>query len=343
MKKVKNCLYFDNKAKGKHRKELKRKCRKHLYIKKGLILGGVYKGQLKHKSKNPNKIRPLTEKAPSNFSFISNTEELLNFFNKLKGKFNNRNNVSLDLSDINHIDPSSISLLVANIKDDRFLRGMTVTGNTPKDENLKKVFLESGFFDYVKSSTPRTKHNNILFHKSNKRAIGEIAKDIVEKATSHIENNDIEVVSSLYEILMELMDNTNSHANPRKKSCYNWWMYMYKEPKQKKVSFAFVDLGIGIFKSFVSKGLMDKIELFVGAKHNIDFLEDFFSGNIGSRTGKPFRGKGWPLIYKYAKRISNIKNLTLISNNVYANIPLESYQKLNTPFDGTFVYWELYS
>ena len=57
-------------------------------------------------------------------------------------------------------------------------------------------------------------------------------------------------------------------------------------------------------------------------------------------TGKHFRGKGLPGIKQVLDR-EQISNLSIISNNVNANMKNNKYLKLKNQFSGTFVAWEL--
>jgi hypothetical protein len=57
-------------------------------------------------------------------------------------------------------------------------------------------------------------------------------------------------------------------------------------------------------------------------------------------TGEHFRGKGLPGIKEVFER-QQISNLFVISNNVFANVTKDEYNKISSNFSGTFVFWEI--
>ena len=59
-----------------------------------------------------------------------------------------------------------------------------------------------------------------------------------------------------------------------------------------------------------------------------------------SVTGQHFRGKGIPGIKQVLDR-KQISNLSIISNDVTADVTNNIYLKLNNQFSGTFIAWEL--
>ena len=70
-------------------------------------------------------------------------------------------------------------------------------------------------------------------------------------------------------------------------------------------------------------------------------MERILDGDLHkTATGQSYRGKGLPGI-KTALIRNQISNLYIITNDAYANVCNNEYQKLSHAFDGTFVYWEL--
>ena len=78
-------------------------------------------------------------------------------------------------------------------------------------------------------------------------------------------------------------------------------------------------------------------------KDNIKLVPKLFSGSIyTSRTKNKKRGQGLPSI-KECSENQNIKNFVIISNNVKITLPTLESELLINKFNGTLLYWELYS
>jgi len=78
----------------------------------------------------------------------------------------------------------------------------------------------------------------------------------------------------------------------------------------------------------------------LGFKSNADILKEILLGNVRSRTRLSYRGKGIPGIFKAFKR-GQLRNLIIVTNDVYANVGEERFETLNIGFEGTFFYWEI--
>ena len=139
---------------------------------------------------------------------------------------------------------------------------------------------------------------------------------------------------------MESMANTCYHAKPKSIGEETWWLTVYHNREDDHVSFAFIDLGVGIFKSSKMSDFITQASTLFGLNDNRDILKEIISGRKLSRTRIPFRGKGLPTIYKGLER-NYYSNLRIISNDVSADLSKGEYLKLKTEFKGTFLYWEL--
>jgi len=69
-------------------------------------------------------------------------------------------------------------------------------------------------------------------------------------------------------------------------------------------------------------------------------LKDMLSGEVESRTGLPYRGKGLPSMNQDLIR-GGIRNLIIISNDVKAEVEKQNFEVLPRPFRGTLIYWEV--
>jgi hypothetical protein len=115
---------------------------------------------------------------------------------------------------------------------------------------------------------------------------------------------------------------------------------VYHDKVDNHVSFAFIDLGVGIFRSSKMNNFKIQAASLFGLSDNIDILKEIISGRKLSSTKIPYRGKGLPNIYKGIER-NYYSNLKIISNDVKADLSKNLFVKLKNEFKGTFIYFEL--
>ena len=287
-----------------------------------------------HKQKEISKFEKL--KAPSNFSFIENTDAILSYLENIKSHVRRRKPVFINLKEITNLTNDAIVLLLALIKNPSITKGVTIKGNYPRDEELKKIFKESGVFG---ANGQDDEPKNYILTRQNKKAEGRIANELIKHATKIIFGQEARC-PGVYKALMESMANTCYHAKPEKIGHETWWLTVYHDRTLNKVSFAFIDLGIGIFKSSKVANFRDKLSKFFGIRDNRKVLKEIISGRKLSRTKIPYRGKGLPTIYKGLER-NYYNNLKIISNDVKVDFGADNYERLSKEFSGTFIYWEL--
>ena len=276
-------------------------------------------------------------KAPENFSFIENTEELLGYIEILRKCAMNRKNILIDLSSITNLTNDAIVLILSFVKNPKLTNGVGVRGNYPTEEKLKKIFIESGLFKSEKNNN--TTQKNYILTRRNKKADGKIAEEII-KRSSKVIFGKVGRCPGVYKALLECMANTCYHAKPKYIAFENWWLTAYHDQDKNHVSFAFIDTGVGIFKSSKMNDFSLKFESLFGKSNNIDLLKEIISGRQRSRTKISFRGKGLPTIFKGIER-NYYSNLKIISNDVKADLSNDNFEILNKQFSGTFLYWEL--
>lgn len=275
-------------------------------------------------------------KAPSNFSFVENTNSILTYLEDIQTRINRRKPILINLRDITHLTNDAIVLLLAFIKNPTITRGVPIQGNYPRDKELRKIFHESGVFG---ANGNDTGPKNYILTRRNKKAEGGIANELIKRATKIIFGQEARC-PGVYRALMESMANTCYHAKPQQIGHETWWLTVYHDKVADKVSFAFIDLGVGIFKSSKMRGFREKLTSFFGITDNRDVLREIISGRKMSSTKIPYRGKGLPNIYKGLER-NYYSNLKIISNDVKADLSADKYEKLSKEFRGTFLYWEL--
>lgn len=154
--------------------------------------------------------------APSVFSILKNTEEMVYFFDELSILLQKRNKIFLDLSEITEITSDAIIYMLSLFeyfrkKNDSATGKMR--GNFPTNSYCKDMLVESGFFDYVNPTYRFQKTNaNILSFQSDKIVQPEIAKKVVVFAREKLNQERTSASKRSYEIIIECMGNTNDHA-----------------------------------------------------------------------------------------------------------------------------------
>lgn len=283
--------------------------------------------------------------APSNFSFIDNTDEVLDYLNKCHDAFKSKDKVNFNIEDLEILTPDAISLLVASINDPKFTLNGLFTGNAPKDKKLNKLFTASGFYNFVSSSMIVKQNqdieNNLLHKETDYKVRPVIAKNLCIKGLKHVVK-ELKPFEPLYEIIIEAMQNTNNHASAVKNDKTKWWAYVYNDPETGNSIYSFLDLGVGIFDSIVVKTYLQKQAQRIGMHHNVKYVKDLLDGKIQSRIelDNEIRGKGIPQIVNNAQ-LDCFKRFYIISNDVKIDVKNKVGIKLNNNFSGTFLYWEI--
>ena len=220
---------------------------------------------------------------PKNFSFIDNTNEILEYFIKCKSLLHNKEKVQCDLSHITALSSDAIALLAACANDESFLgkRGR-IRGNAPADPELLRLFIESGFYNHVKATkvlkSAHKSDTNLFHQESNYQVQSDIAKNACILGTKHVFGSN-KPFPDLYEMLIEAMSNTNNHAsNNSNANQFKWWLYTYNAPNGHTM-YTFIDLGVGIFDS-IPVQLFKKIKKVIGLENNTDLVPDLLDGKI---------------------------------------------------------------
>ncbi|TDE52730.1 hypothetical protein [Flavobacterium sp. GT3P67] len=339
-------LYITSKFKKRNKKKSldafrkykKRKGKKYTLVQKKTENKERNKGKFYNTEVRKPKIIPLS--APSDFSLINNTEKTINYFNLVHNAIKANNGVLFDISKITTLTTDAIAVQIAKIKDERFHLNRRILGNEPDDVDLKKLFTQSGFYEYVNTTNKHEKNDKkLLIHEiTNNRVEPDIAKEACLIGLKHTFKNE-EIFEPLYDILIEIMQNTNNHAgNIRGK--YDWWLHVYNHPDSLKTSYSFLDLGVGIFESLPVKSFKRDILELVGLTSNLDLVPKLFAGEIKSRTARPERGKGIPQVFECSQD-SVFEKFILISNDIYADLKSKENKIIKTPFEGTLFYWEI--
>lgn len=277
--------------------------------------------------------------APEHYSIIYNTIETLNYFNDIRDILASGQRVRFDLTEVRRMTTDAIAVQIAKIKDERYSRKVPIFGNAPKEESLSNLFLHSGFYDHVRVSGAKPASDNKLIHEiTANRVEPDIAKDACLLGINHTFKNS-SIFEPLYDIIIEVMQNTNNHAG-KTRGMYDWWLHVYNHPSSSKTSYTFLDLGSGIFKSLPVRTFWREAKERLHLASNLDLVERLFAGEIKSRTSRPERGKGIPQIYECAQDKVFTKFI-LVSNDIFFDLKTRESKLLSTKFDGTLFYWEI--
>lgn len=286
--------------------------------------------------------------APLNFSLVSNPEETVAFFNNIiqfiSTKKNFGKSIFIDISQISHLTNDALMYLLAlvNNLDNNFKNRCSFSGNVPNDKKVRKLFVESGFYQFVRhqGDTHLIRNNDTVQIMSGENCNTELAKRlcnfVCEKA--HI---DKKKCGFLYNIIIELMSNTHRHAYPDGQNILHTRWYCFAEfDGNQTISISFMDTGAGI-PSTVRKNFLEQIDI-LRIKGEYSYVVSALKGEFRTSTRKNNRGKGLPKIREYCLA-GKIKDMHILANKADVIMQGEKYisKDLSFSFCGTLYYWDI--
>jgi hypothetical protein len=293
--------------------------------------------------------------APEHFSFVDNPEGVSHFIALLERFFIQRRPVFVVLSEVTHLDDGAVVVLLSVMV--RFKAdSIRFNGDLPHNEAARKVLLASRFLDYLykrfrDDDSYEFAGNRSIFTHAKRTVDSELGEKVIA-ASSQTVWGEPRRCPGVQRALIELMHNTNNHASPLAEGEKHWWLSVKHVKQDHRVSFSFVDYGIGVFRSLeqkapgtkffgaitkLAKNLLD--DLVHGS--NAEILRLIFQGVLHkTATGQSYRGKGLPGIYR-AFRNGTFSDFVMITNDAMYDSRTEKYTTLSRPFSGTFVYWTL--
>ena len=288
--------------------------------------------------------------APVNFSIIENPEEFIRFVNSIHCNLENSKKVFINLEKLESMTDDALVILLSNmIKFQE--KQIPFNGNYPKKPEYKRKIKQSGFMEYLSKKTPdgialNTMNSAIYTHGKN-RVLSSVASQLIE-ASSYTVWGEPRRCPGVMNTFTELMANTYKHASSEEGK-HHWWVSVTKDKVNQKVTFSFVDYGVGIFRSLKNKKADDQLynaleklwNKFPWADNDAKMMKLILQGELHKTvTCQPNRGKGLPYIYDCMKR-KHIDSLVIISNKVYVDVKNDIYKLLDNEFIGTFVTWEM--
>lgn len=286
--------------------------------------------------------------APKNFSIIDNAVECIDFFDDIIKKIDEHSfkaQFFIDTSNVEHVTVDAIMYLIALLNDVRTKISKALSyrfkGNYPKSLDARRIFIESGFTEYVNSNgstiLPTSSKIRILNGKTNDPTT---VKEVCCFVQTHCNLNRIETMP-LYNTLTELMLNTHHHAynnDQYSKTACKW--YLYAEKTDKYVRFSFLDTGEGI-PNTVYKKFFEKLQFY---KKDSDFIVSALNGDFRTQTRQNNRGKGLPQI-KDCCSTGLLRDAYIFSGKGLCKINNESFEFTQTDYKnallGTLFSWNI--
>lgn len=293
-----------------------------------------------------------TVHAPKVLSLLRNADEIAKFVSELKNDFDRQRSVFVDLQGVREVDYDGLTVLLSVLV--RFkAKKIPFNGNYPRDMSARRILNDSGFFRHLFSrpfedqrSYELVSERSIVTH-ANMIVDSHLGAEIVAEASETVWG-ERRRCPGVQRALIELMHNTNNHASGDKQGDKHWWLSVKHFKEQHRVTFSFLDFGVGVFKSLHTKpeghrfyGVLQKLRDRVRYGNDAEVMRLIFEGELHrTATGKYYRGKGLPGIYAALTK-NEFSNLAMITNRVFFDSATQSYRTLANEFQGTFVHWEL--
>ena len=268
----------------------------------------------------------------------------MSFFTRIELAFRHPDPIFIDLEGVEKLTIEAVLLLVSRIQLRELRRCIGVRGNEPKDERLRALFAQSGFYRFVTgppSGYQKEKDLGILRKHEGKQVREDLCAEMVHYATGKV-LGVTKKNGGLYRTLIECMANTRDHAAVNNKGRESWWLSVYYDSDSRVASFAFLDNGVGVFKSVKMQTFLRQWGHFFGILSHVDILNELMEAKLGSRTGLSYRGKGLPSIRRVLQR-QQIKNLRIVTNRAYLDVGSRTGKALRQSFRGTCLTWELHN
>ena len=314
----------------------------------------------KRKVKNVDKVSDINFVVPTNFSIINNPEITIKFFNDVIGKVEKIRKLykskkvtnyirlfNFDMENVEIITSDALMYLLTIIKntrgDDRYLP-INWVGNFPKNEEVKKYLKRSGYLNYVRTAKENIiqTDNNITikfgtgYEYRDKNKFVDIRRQIIDFSCDKLKKDKTKI-NFLMTMLTEMIANINDHAYDKEGLFRHNW-YIFVENMKDKITYTFMDNGLGI-PSTIKKKMLEKLFEIIEQDKEYKYIEAAFSGiEKRSKTGLMERGNGLPSIYEQFIN-KNVENFIIISNKAFFS-EKSKYDLINN-LNGTIFYWEI--
>lgn len=329
-----------NKASKKRRHE--KKHRKLEKLKKTIINDRVRKLHLRAKLQG---IKRVTVDFPSHFSIVDNPRESLPHFTDIIIRITKGHPLYLNANSVQTITIDTLLYLLSLFNKFKwFSIDFSVMGKAPDSEPAKSIFVESGFYEYVRSTRKFANKGDCVQIHTGVDADSTIAKSLCQFSMLKLglARND---TKGLYDIVMEIILNTIQHAYDRDKRHNKWYIYARFDPLSQEIFFAILDTGHGIPTTVKTK-FLETVQrlanaLFPGSLLvDAKIIQSALNGEFRTQTGLGYRGKGIPRIAHYCN-VKYISDLKIVSAQGYVSHEDNRLEALPDGFIGTLYSWKM--
>jgi hypothetical protein len=279
--------------------------------------------------------------APSNFSLLNNAQKVVPFLNSIERHIENFR-LSINFENVLEITPEAVLALIATMKK---FKSRSVHGSLPKLEKARQILVESGFLDHVSHGLNLQGAASGQIARFEGVTVDPLrARELIMYGTEQLLGSRVDHQPA-YCVILEAMQNTVDHAHviPEGQlgplTTETWWAMVYADRERRRICFALLDTGVGIFRSARVK-LWRKLDRAIRKAADTSILKQMLQGRIESRTGLDYRGKGLPSMNRYSES-GEIQDFLILSNTVHGKIRPQSYSVLESSFRGTMLYWEI--
>ncbi len=97
-------------------------------------------------------------KVPDNFSFINNVEDCLKLYKRLQENLAHHKRTFIDLTSVTSITNDAIIFMLSIVSTFHHKK-ININGNFPLNKEIKDIFIQSGFFDYIGGAKVKKSEN----------------------------------------------------------------------------------------------------------------------------------------------------------------------------------------
>jgi hypothetical protein len=233
------------------------------------------------------------------------------------------------MRDVETVDLSGALFLIARM----LLCGKDslVLCKEPASGLVTQKLRDLGFYSYFKGRMHSKSTNGNIVQQTGAIVDVDVVEDLLNAPPGLTSKLAPEVRKKLNTLIKELMKNTKHHASLDEGRQAPWWIGASWE--RDKVVFMFLDYGVGIFKSRNCLGT--QIRDCVRTEGGI--LKQIFMGELTSRTGKAYRGKGLPSIHDMAPK-GYLRGILFTGKTAMSLDTLEP-RTIGENIPGTCYYW----
>lgn len=284
----------------------------------------------------PPKRKFFASPPPVNFNLqYENCENVISYINSIKKAASKNRDILINLANVTDIREGAIAMLLSVMKEISNKK-ISVRGTLPINKDAKTVLENSGFLEFVESANRHnSKSKNVMRTGKKGNPSSQLGTDVRNAMNTvwggHGRNPPLR--AAIYEMIRNSCDHAYKNENQ-----LAWHLAISHDESKNLVKFSFVDNGNGIIETMTKrKSLLGIMDFF---KSNSDLLDTAFKGGIESRTRLPWRGKGLPAILENLTD-NYIKNLLVITNDVFLHFDKGLREDLGIRFEGTYYYWEV--